>query len=136
MPKMTIKIGDASYLITLCDNATVQALTDKLPMTLEMEELNGNEKYYYFPDSLPSDSQRVGSIKAGDVMLFGSDCLVIFYKDFSTPRSGGLKNPLDLPKRWDEGVSRSRSVTEIDYKSEESCLIWTAFLHRFTERAS
>lgn len=107
MPKMTIKIGDASYLITLYDKATGQALMDKLPMTLEMEELNGNEKYYYFPDSLPSDSQRVGSIKAGDVMLYGSDCLVIFYKDFSTSYSytpiGQIKNTAGLVQALGRG---------------------------------
>ncbi|WP_106449250.1 cyclophilin-like fold protein [Trichococcus alkaliphilus] len=87
MPSMTIKIGNTGYPVALYENATVQALTDKLPMTLEMEELNGNEKYYYFPDSLPSESRRVGSIKAGELMLYGSDCLVIFYKGLLTPYS-------------------------------------------------
>ena len=107
MPSMTIKIGNTSYPVALYDNATVQALTDKLPLTLEMEELNGNEKYYYFPDSLPSDSRRVGSIKAGDVMLYGSDCLVIFYEGFATAYKytpiGRIEDPAGLARALGSG---------------------------------
>lgn len=107
MPKMMIQIGNTSYQVTLYDNATVQALIDKLPLTIEMEELNGNEKYHYFPDSLPSDSRRVGKIKAGDVMLYGSDCLVIFYKGFSTPYSytpvGRIEDPAGLSQALGSG---------------------------------
>ena len=100
MPSMTIQIDNTRYPVTLYDNATVQALMDKLPLTIEMAELNGNEKYYYFSDALPSDARRVGSIKAGDVMLYGSDCLVIFYKGFATPYSytpiGRIEDPAEL----------------------------------------
>jgi hypothetical protein len=107
MPSMTIKIGNTSYPVALYENATVQALTDKLPMTLEMEELNGNEKYYYFPDSLPSESRRVGSIKAGELMLYGSDCLVIFYKGFATSYKytpvGRIDNPAGLAQALGRG---------------------------------
>ena len=87
MPMMTIQVGNTRYAVSLNDNATTQALTQKLPMTLKMDELNGNEKFHYLLETLPTDSQRVGRIKAGDVMLYGSDCLVIFYKDFSTSYS-------------------------------------------------
>ena len=107
MPKMTIKIENASYLITLYDNATGQALMDKLPMTLKMDELNGNEKFHYLSETLPTDSQRVGRIKAGDVMLYGSDCLVIFYKDFSTSYSytpiGHIENPAGFAQALGRG---------------------------------
>ena len=87
VPNLDIKIGDKSFTFTLYDNASAQALLAKMPLALDMRELNGNEKYYYFTDSLPTDPQRVGSVKAGDLMLYGSDCLVLFYKSFSTSYS-------------------------------------------------
>ena len=56
-------------------------------MTLDMEELHGNEKFYYLDEELPSNSENIGSIKTGDIMLFDSDCLVLFFEDFSTSYS-------------------------------------------------
>ena len=70
--------------MSLYDNETVRAFREKLPMTLDMEELHGNEKFYYLDEGLPANSENVGSIKAGDIMLFGSDCLVLFFEEFST----------------------------------------------------
>ncbi len=54
---------------------------------MEMRELNGNEKYFNFSKNLPSAAVRVNGIQAGDLMLYGSDCLVLFYKSFSTSYS-------------------------------------------------
>ena len=60
----------------------------------------GNEKYYYFNESLPTNSERIGKINTGDLMLYGSDCLVLFYKSFSTSysytRLGHIDNPQGL----------------------------------------
>ena len=107
MPMMTIQVGNTRYAVSLHDNATTQALTQKLPMTLKMDELNGNEKFHYLSETLPTDSQRVGRIKAGDVMLYGSDCLVIFYKDFSTSYNytpiGHIENPAGLAQALGRG---------------------------------
>lgn len=87
IPKVTVQIGDKSFSVTLYDNESARAFAEKLPLTLNMEELNGNEKFYFFPDKFPSDSERIGNIKAGDLMLYGSDCLVLFYESFSTSYS-------------------------------------------------
>ena len=81
---MTIKINGQSFLVTLYDNETVAALKEKMPLTLDMSELNGNEKYNYLSFSLPTNAGNPGQIHAGDLMLYGSDCLVLFYKSFST----------------------------------------------------
>ncbi|WP_234402587.1 cyclophilin-like fold protein [Trichococcus paludicola] len=107
MSMMTIQVGNTRYTVSLDNNAAMQALTQKLPMTLKMDELNGNEKFYYLSETLPTDSKRVGSIKAGDVMLYGSDCLVIFYKDFSTSYSytpiGRIEDPAGLSQNLGRG---------------------------------
>ncbi len=62
-----------------------------------MSELNGNEKYYYLSGSLPANSGRLPGIHTGDLMLYGDNCLVLFYESFSTSYSyttiGYVENP-------------------------------------------
>ncbi|MGN0233972.1 MAG: cyclophilin-like fold protein [Bacteroidaceae bacterium] len=98
--KMNITIGNATFTATLEDNATTKALVEMLPMTLQMSELNGNEKYHYLSSSLPTDASYPGTIHAGDIMLYGSSCLVVFYKTFSTGYSytkiGRIDNAANL----------------------------------------
>ena len=65
-----------------------------------MSELNGNEKFFYLDSSLPTDSQAPGQINAGDLMLYGNNCLVVFYESFSSgysyTRLGRVTDPLGL----------------------------------------
>lgn len=81
---MQIVIGDKQFSVTLEGIDTVTALTEMLPLTLDMSELNGNEKYHYLDAALPSSPEKVGHINAGDIMLYGDRCLVVFYKSFDT----------------------------------------------------
>lgn len=85
--KLKITVGTASFTATLYDNAAVAALKAMLPLTVNMSETNGNEKLYYLSSSLPTSTFRPGSIRSGDLMLWGSDCLVLFYKSFSSSYS-------------------------------------------------
>ena len=99
-PKLRIQAGGQTFTATLEDNPTTRALLERFPMTITMKELNGNEKYYDLPFSLPTDAHKPGSIHAGDIMLFGSDCLVLFYDSFSSgysyTRLGSIDNPSGL----------------------------------------
>lgn len=79
-----IVVGEQNFSAILYDNETTRALIEQFPMTLNMQELNGNEKYYYLPDSLPTNAIRPSSIQTGDFMLYGNNCLVLFYENFST----------------------------------------------------
>ena len=98
----TIQIKDKNFSVTLEDNPSARAFAKMLPLEVEANELNGNEKYFYLVNDLPNAPVNVRQIHAGDLMLFGSNCLVIFYKDFSTgskyTRLGKLNNPVDLEK--------------------------------------
>lgn len=106
MPKLRIEVGGQIFTATLLDNPTTRALLENLPVTVSMSELNGNEKYYYLPDSLPTDSQRPGSIRAGDLMLYGSDCLVLFYESFSSGYSYTRLGSIDDPSGLAAAVGR------------------------------
>lgn len=98
--KINITINNKIFKATLEDNETARAFVKKLPLSITMQELNGNEKYYYFNSSLPKNDSRVSKINSGDIMLYGDNCLVLFYDTFSTPysytRIGKLDNPSDL----------------------------------------
>ena len=87
MPAVNIQVGNKNFTATLYDNDTARALLEKLPLTLNMDELNGNEKFFFFSEKFPANSEHVRNIRAGDLMLYGSDCLVLFYKSFSTSYS-------------------------------------------------
>ena len=82
-----IVIDEKEFIIALEDNETVKSFINMLPLELNMKELNGNEKYVYLDNSLPTNSSNPKRINAGDVMLYGNNCLVIFYKSFDTSYS-------------------------------------------------
>jgi hypothetical protein len=81
---MELTINGKSFKAALENNDTVTALKELLPITLEMNELNGNEKYHYLDTALPSAPEKVGHISEGDIMLYGDSCLVVFYESFDT----------------------------------------------------
>ena len=79
-----IVINDLEYNINLENNETVNELLKVLPIDTNMNELDGNEYYTYLDYELPTNSYRPKTIIKGDVMLYGNNCLVIFYKSFDT----------------------------------------------------
>lgn len=93
-------INDKAYTLKLENNKTVEEFVNLLPQTFNMSELNGNEKYIYMDKSLTKNSYNPKHIEKGDVMLFGDNCLVIFYKSFDTSYSytkiGHINNLDDL----------------------------------------
>ena len=84
---ITLVINGKNFSAELYGNRSASDLLALLPVDMDMSELNGNEKYYYFPNSLSSSEERVGAINAGDIMLYGDNCLVIFYESFKTQYS-------------------------------------------------
>lgn len=115
---LNLQIGTTTFQTVLYDNKSARAFRKQLPMTISMDELNGNEKYYYLDGELPEDSQKVKEIRAGDLMLYGSDCLVLFYKDFKTTyaytKLGYIENPDGLTAALGRG---SKTVT---FRMEEN----------------
>ena len=100
--KIKILIGDKIFDATLEDNETTREFVKNLPLEVTMTELNGNEKYYRFGKNFPSADKKVGEIHVGDLMLYSSSYVVLFYKNFSTSysytRLGKIDNPAELEK--------------------------------------
>lgn len=74
--------GKHRFAMALEDNTTARAFVQLLPLSLDMPDLNDNEKHVRLPRSLPTNAARPRTIRTGDVMLYGNDTLVVFYKTF------------------------------------------------------
>jgi len=98
--KIKITVNGKVFTGELYDDDAAHAFANMLPLTLSIDELNGNEKYHFFDSSLPTDPFRPAGIHTGDLMLYGNNCLVLFYKDFTSSYSytplGRLNNPAGL----------------------------------------
>ncbi len=113
---LQIQVDDATFSATLLDTPATEALLDLLPLTLDMQELNGNEKYATLPQALPTDAERPGQIHTGDLMLYGSDCLVLFYEDFPTSYSYTPLGKIDDP----QGLAQALGAGNVEVHLEIS----------------
>ena len=96
---IVVTVGGRSFAALVEDSATGRAFLEKLPLALDMQELNGNEKYRYGV-ALP--------IAAGDLMLYGSNCLVLFYGvagGYSYTRVGRLASTEGLAEAVGAGTA-------------------------------
>lgn len=85
--EMTVTVNGETFFAALAEGEAAAAFAEMLPLTLSMRELNGNEKYFYLDGALPASPSRPGRIVAGDIMLYGNDCIVLFYESFDTSYS-------------------------------------------------
>lgn len=108
--RMWITVGERRFAITLTDNEAARAFVVTLPLTLDMEDLHGNEKKKELPDALPTRESRPGTIRNGDIMLWGSRTVVIFYQTFdstySYTRLGRVDDPTGLAQVLGRGDVR------------------------------
>ena len=119
-----LAIGGTDYTATLADTDAARLLAERLPMRLSMTELNGNEKYANLDKPLPTKTENVRRIEAGDVMLWGDNCLVVFYKSFDTPysytRIGRISDAKGLAKSLGNGGILQLHAFVTDWRDGEN----------------
>jgi len=92
LTNIIILIGGSSFSAKLYDNETTRALLAKFPLEVNMDELYGREKYFFLPENLPfTYAETPKTIHAGEIMLWSSNCLVVFYNTFPNTVSGYVK---------------------------------------------
>lgn len=78
---MKITAGDTTFTVTLADNSSVDALKELLaqgPLTIDMSDYGNMEKVGSIGTSLPRNDEQI-TTRAGDVILYQGDSLVIYY---------------------------------------------------------
>lgn len=103
---ITMNINDQQLEVRLYDNPAAKAFVKTLPLELGMDELNGNEKFAELPHPLPSGLEKPGAIQSGDLMLYGTKTLVLFYASFDSSYRytsiGKIINPENLSAMMDK----------------------------------
>ncbi|WP_198666509.1 cyclophilin-like fold protein [Marinomonas shanghaiensis] len=99
---MWITIGERRFAATLANTDAAKEFATLLPMTLDMEDLNSNEKKFDLSNALTKNTYQPGIIHNGDIMLWGSRTLVVFYKTFDTSysytRIGHIEDATELSR--------------------------------------
>ena len=80
-------INGKEFTIILNESRAAQEFKELLPLTIEMEDVNGNEKYQVLDKKFTTNAQKVNNIQAGDLKLWSGNGLVLFYKSFSSAYS-------------------------------------------------
>lgn len=114
--KIKITVNSHTFTATLLNNNTAKAFKKMLPLTINMSELNGNEKYYDFPNSLPTNSSNLETIKNGDLMLYGAKTLVLLYQSFSTSYSYTKLGTIDDVTGLEAALSSGNATVTFEFK--------------------
>jgi hypothetical protein len=85
--QMIVNVGQETFTATLADNATATAFKVMLPLKLKMKDVNANEKVSSIPAKLPTHDANPKRLEAGDLMIWTSRSVVLFYKSFPTTYS-------------------------------------------------
>ena len=111
---ISIDIGDRNFDAVLENNLTAAEFFKRLPLELDLHELNGNEKYFRFADRFPVNDFNPKTIRAGDLMIYNGSYFVLFYETFATSfsytRLGRIENPNGLSEAVGSGDVHVRII--------------------------
>lgn len=79
--KLNVEVNGTIFAATLEDNAAVDAFVEMMreaPVVIEMNDYSGFEKVGPLGTSLPASNSQA-TTQAGDIVLYNSNQIVIFY---------------------------------------------------------
>lgn len=99
--RIKITVGDQELTATLLDNATADDLVEKLPLTIQMEDLYSREMCYHFPDELPADEAQTSGYEVGEIIYWPPrHSLVIMYAQnderFNMQKVGRINSGVEI----------------------------------------
>lgn len=80
-----LEVGGSVFSGHFASTEAADELASRLPLTLEMSELAGNEKYNFTGQDFPGDEETPSELHAGEIWIYSGDCIVLFYKDHANP---------------------------------------------------
>lgn len=113
---MKITVGQREFTASLHDNPTATAFKALLPLMLDMHDVNKNEKAYDLPSRLPSNDANPRTIRTGDLMIWSSRTVVVFYKSFSTSYSYTKLGRIDDPAGLAEALGAGNVTVTFELK--------------------
>lgn len=115
--KIKITIGNKKFDATLLDNETALAFKKYLPLEMKMIKLNDNEKYGELKNRLPTNPSYPRKIQIGDLMLYGDQTLVLFYKSFTTSYSYSSIGKIDNVEGLEDALGSGNPVVKFELSS-------------------
>ncbi|MDE4085202.1 cyclophilin-like fold protein [Planococcus maritimus] len=112
---LELQIGDEVFSAQLYESETTEALLELLPLTIDMEDLHGNEKFFHLSERLPTSSESPRDINAGDIMLYGDNCLVFFYDKLSTSHQYTRLGYIEDVERFTQAVGERDVTVALDF---------------------
>lgn len=102
--KMTLQIGNSSFMATLENNPAVDAFVEMIsdsPIIIQMNDYSGFEKVGSLGTNLPANDKQT-TTHAGDIVLYNGNQIVIFYgsNSWSYTRLGKI----DDLSGWDDAL--------------------------------
>ena len=90
--KIRVKIGDKDVTATLIDSETTRDFVSLLPLTLNMNDLFGREKFGRLPRAISEGGTRTRTYDVGDVIYWspGPDVAMFYRHDGQSIPSPGI----------------------------------------------
>lgn len=90
--KISLNVGNQVVTATLIDSETTHDFISLLPLTLEMNDLLGREKFGHLPRAISEGGKRARTYHVGDVIYWspGPDVAIYYRHDGSSIPSPGI----------------------------------------------
>jgi len=90
--KIKLTVGNQAITATLVDSETARDFVSLLPLTLNMDDLFGREKFGRLPRAISDGGKRTRTYQVGDVVYWspGPDVAIYYRHDGSSIPSPGI----------------------------------------------